>query len=270
MAIVVAVALAALAARSPHAVFLVAEPEYESARTLPAFARAELEPRRIRTSFVFSDPDVPDGFSGLLGAGPADVLIVSVRRRGPRDAELEAIRQHVANGKPVIGIRTASHAFAPRTALPPGHAAWPAFDWEVLGGRYDNHYSNKGGTDIHAAATRHPILAGLARWRFHSPGTLYKFPALAPGTAVVLRGTANWDGRMVEQPVAWTYETGGRRSFYTSLGHPGDFEDPGFRRLLVNAVFWSLGRQAPGATQRPQASGAPAQNKAGAPSTAAR
>ncbi len=37
-------------------------------------------------------------------------------------------------------------------------------------------------------------------------------------------------------------EIGPSRIFYTSLGHPGDFENPSFRRLLKNAVFWALNR----------------------------
>jgi type 1 glutamine amidotransferase len=49
-----------------------------------------------------------------------------------------------------------------------------------------------------------------------------------------------------EQPVAWTYQRpDGGRSFYTSLGHPADFEDPSFRRLLLNATYWAAGLPVP-------------------------
>ena len=48
------------------------------------------------------------------------------------------------------------------------------------------------------------------------------------------------------EPVAWTRTYRGTagndaRVFYTSLGHPQDFENASIRRLLVNAIFWSLG-----------------------------
>jgi len=38
--------------------------------------------------------------------------------------------------------------------------------------------------------------------------------------------------------------------FYTSLGHPKDFENPAFRRLLVNAIFWTLNRSVPETTEK--------------------
>ncbi len=50
---------------------------------------------------------------------------------------------------------------------------------------------------------------------------------------------------------------GTSRVFYTSLGHPGDFENASFRRLLRNAVFWALDRPAGHAQSEPR--GAPAQ-----------
>ena len=37
----------------------------------------------------------------------------------------------------------------------------------------------------------------------------------------------------------WVREAGGRRVFYTSLGHADDFKDASFTRLLVNALAWT-------------------------------
>jgi type 1 glutamine amidotransferase len=47
------------------------------------------------------------------------------------------------------------------------------------------------------------------------------------------------------EPVAWTHAYHEGRVFYTSLGHPDDFRNEAFNRLLVNAVFWALGRDVP-------------------------
>jgi len=47
------------------------------------------------------------------------------------------------------------------------------------------------------------------------------------------------------QPVAWTREHKGARVFFTTLGHPGDFEQPSMRRLVVNGILWALGRDVP-------------------------
>jgi type 1 glutamine amidotransferase len=35
---------------------------------------------------------------------------------------------------------------------------------------------------------------------------------------------------------------GGGRVFYTSLGGPDDFKNESFRRLVVNAIFWTAKR----------------------------
>ena len=34
----------------------------------------------------------------------------------------------------------------------------------------------------------------------------------------------------------------GGRTFFTSLGVPEDFKDPNFRRMVVNAIFWTTRR----------------------------
>jgi type 1 glutamine amidotransferase len=41
------------------------------------------------------------------------------------------------------------------------------------------------------------------------------------------------------EPVAWVREKDGRRVFYTSLGHPDDFKEASFIRLLVNGLAWA-------------------------------
>jgi type 1 glutamine amidotransferase len=47
---------------------------------------------------------------------------------------------------------------------------------------------------------------------------------------------------MTRLPVAWTNVYAGGRVFYTTLGHPGDFQSEAFRRLLENAIRWAIDR----------------------------
>jgi len=47
------------------------------------------------------------------------------------------------------------------------------------------------------------------------------------------------------EPVAWVNQCGKARVFYTSLGHPEDFQDASFRRLLANGILWSLDKPVP-------------------------
>jgi type 1 glutamine amidotransferase len=238
----------------PRVVFLVAEDEYKSAETLPPFAARELEPRGVRATFVLADAGNPNGFSGLRAIDQMDLLFVSMRRRAPAKEEMTVIRAHLAAGRPLVGLRTASHAFGFRGAVPDGHEAWPQFDLEVLGGRYTGHYGNKDGTDVHLAprAASHPVLAGVSGFPWRARGTLYRFPEVRADATVLLRGKAQDRGQEVDQPVAWTYSHGRSRVFYTSLGHPGDFELPAFRRLLVNGILWALGDKARVARAQPR------------------
>ena len=76
-------------------------------------------------------------------------------------------------------------------------------------------------------------------------GSLYKNTTLARVAKPLLSGAV--EGHPAE-PVAWTHSYKGNRTFYTSLGHPDDFVNPNFNKLVTNAIAWCLGADAkPGA-----------------------
>jgi type 1 glutamine amidotransferase len=232
-------------AARPHVVFMIGEDEYQTETTLPAFARSDLEPKGLRVSVIHAAKDDPNDFPGLVAAlADADLVLVSVRRRTPPQAQLDALRAYLDAGKPLVGIRTACHAFALRKGQPPaGHAQWERFDPQVLGGHYTNHHGAGPKTSIATApgAQQHPILSGIDLAKLVGNGSLYKVRPLEPGTTPLLIGTI--PGQEPE-PVAWTHTFGPRqaRIFFTSLGHPEDFGEPEFRRLLSGAISWGLGR----------------------------
>jgi type 1 glutamine amidotransferase len=237
---------AAPAKRAPHVFFLIGEAEYDTKTTVPAFARAELEPRGIRCTFSLLPSEESNDFPNVDALKDADLLFVSVRRHTPPAAQMAVIRAHVAAGKPVVGIRTASHAFALRgkpgqpAPIPEGHADWPEFDHDVLGGNYDNHYGHGIETfgKIVAAQAQHPVLKGIGADEFKVPSHLYKNPNLPAWVTVLM--TARMTGRPEVEPIAWVNNKDGRRVFYTSLGAPEDFAVPQFRQLLLNGIQWAL------------------------------
>ncbi len=54
---------------------------------------------------------------------------------------MKCLRDYLDRGGPLIGLRTASHAFDTKgTAPKQGYEEWTKFDPEVLGGNYHNHY----------------------------------------------------------------------------------------------------------------------------------
>lgn len=224
--------LAAAETKAPRVVFIVGEPEYESARTLPAFGQY------LQTNFGFNytvlerhtnNSTIP----GLKGLEQADLVFLFVRRMTLPEDELAIVRQYLKSGKPLIGLRTASHAFQ----------TWLKLDPEVLGGNYHNHYNNKilPTITVEPQAASHPILKNVPK-EFSCAGTLYKNAPIATNSTILLMGTIT--GQPPE-PVAWTHDYNGSHVFYSSLGHQQDFENPAFRRMLLNAVFWALDRPAP-------------------------
>ncbi len=145
--------------------------------------------------------------------------------------DLEHIKTYCLSGKPIVGIRTASHGFQ----------KWLALDRQVLGGNYKGHYGSGPicKIAIRSEAKDHPILAGFKP--YESVGSLYRNTGLAKDTTVLLTG---WIPEHTE-PIAWTRVYKGGRVFYTSLGHPEDFRNEGFCRMITNALFWVAQRDVP-------------------------
>ena len=223
---------------------LIGEQEYETARTLPVFAKQHLY-KDLKVSYVVADQENNNHFPGIDVVRNADLLLVSVRRRTPTAEQLQVIRQFVAAGKPVVGIRTASHAFSLRSNQQPpaGHSEWPEFDAEVFGGNYQGHHGNKKDSDEATMVWAADTLADQERWKDlwaqQRPTTswLYKTSPLCPGTHVLMMGRVG--DRKPFEPVTWTHiHRGGGRAFYTSLGHPDDFQDETFQHLLRNGIYW--------------------------------
>ncbi len=229
----------------PHIAILISEPEYETNRTLTEFSQLFLN-QDFRVNLIYGPEPADeasqlDGIPGIQGVQDADVLLISVRRKPLPPKQLQAIKDFVASGKPVIGIRTASHAFSLRNAEPPeGLVSWGDFDSAVFGGNYTNHYKQEGYT-ITAVDSQHARFVDLPEEKatdFSSIGTLYRTSPLRSGTIPLLNGELIGEPA---EPVAWTYmRQDGGRSFYTSLGHPADFKLLPFQQLLINAIRWSV------------------------------
>jgi nicotinamidase-related amidase/type 1 glutamine amidotransferase len=223
-----------------HLVVVCAEGEYKTEETLPPLALTYLG-HDFRVSYVWSSESERNLLPGIEVLNTADSLLVSVRRRTLPKQAMDVVKRFVASGKPVIGIRTASHAFSLRNArAAEGFDDWPEFDWEVLGGHYTNHYGNKLVASAYRAMfVSHPILNGIKKRPFRTGGSLYMTSPLAKGTTPLLFGSV--DGQPAE-PLAWTYlRDDGGRSFYTSLGHVDDFRNEQFIRLLVQGIYWANG-----------------------------
>jgi type 1 glutamine amidotransferase/nicotinamidase-related amidase len=221
-------------AKPAKVVVITAEQEYKSKETLPAFFEsAEVVAALGKgAETVLISSDSPSDIPGLEALDDADLLVLYARRRTLPAEQIDRVRAYLAKGRPLVAIRTSSHAFE----------NWPEFDGEVLGCDYQGHHGNDGSTAVVFApdATDDPLLRGVTP--FEGRGSLYRSNPLAATARPLLVGT--WRGEP-EEPAAWTNTYKGGRVFYTSLGHADDFASPGFRRLLLNAVLWGLDKPVP-------------------------
>ncbi|MCL4203763.1 MAG: ThuA domain-containing protein [Pirellulaceae bacterium] len=233
-----------------HIALVMAEDEYETETTLTELARRHLQ-RNFRLSFYYEDAADHHRLPGIESLSEADLVVVSVRRRAFPKEQLDLFRRFVNDGKAVVGIRTASHAFALRSGpAPEGHDVWPEFDRDVLGGNYQGHHGNKAGEDPSNCVwavppgREHPAMRGFPQGEIPVRSWLYKTSPLAATTRTLMMGRVG--DRQPHEPVTWTnVHTGGGRVFYTSLGHPEEFQMPMFRRLLVQGIYWAAGQEIP-------------------------
>ena len=227
-------------------IMAVEEPDnYDAVNSMNDFAAKELRPQGHQVTVVVGDKPAKHHFEGLVEAlKDADLLVLFSRRRFPPKDQMAAIRAHLDSGKPLLGIRTANHAFIPKPneVVDSSLAPWPEFTHEVLGAP-NTGYETKGlpYTVSVPAGVKTPLLEGVNAAAILGHQSLYKVLPLAAEATPILIGTAKTE-TSPPQPVAWTrsYGTKKARIFYTSLGAPEDMRIADVRRLLVNAVKWTL------------------------------
>lgn len=209
-------------------VFISGSAEYESDKTMPILKKyLEAKYPSIVTMISAKGDDLP----GLEAIDKCETVVLFTRRLKVQGEQLERLKKYCTSGKPLVGIRTASH----------GIQTWLELDAEVFGGNYKGHYKEGPLTEVKLALTKgdkdFPLLEGVNP--FKSKGSLYKNTGLAKDAYVLMTGS-NPDH---SEPIAWTRNYKGGRIFYTSLGHQADFQEESFLRLMTNAILWSAQRQ---------------------------
>ncbi|MBL9182805.1 MAG: ThuA domain-containing protein [Verrucomicrobiaceae bacterium] len=248
-ALLLALAFAVTSHASNIVIMVVEDPNnYEAPRTMRDFAEEQLRPLGHHVTIIDGDKPQPHHFAGLVEAlKDADLLVLFSRRRFPPKDQMAAIRAHLAAGKPLLGIRTANHAFIPKPkeVVDPSLVSWAEFTDEVLGAP-NTGYETKGlpyTVSIAPGAETSPLLAGVNPANILGAQSLYKVLPLAADVTPMLIGTAKTN-TSPPMPVAWTRHYGPKKArvFYTSLGAPEDMEIADVRTLLINGVAWTLAR----------------------------
>ncbi len=245
----------------PHVVLVAGTLHYSPELTMPVFAE-ELERFGFRTTVVMGEGDpekkTENVLPGIGALSDADAAIFFMRFLKLPDNEWQPIEDYFKSGKPVIGLRTANHSFK----YPAGHRRYEwndGFGRRVLGTPYIVHQSGTTQINVVEKYLKHPLMTNVDTASWESLGTLY-LTRLEPGCIPLVTGTGEGRMRLLERTfgttlvnvseadiVAWAWENEwGGKVFGSTLGHPGDFGEEAFTRMLVNSVCWAVGKPMPG------------------------
>ena len=257
--------------KGKHIVFLAGDHEYRSEETLPALARILAKHHGFTCTVLFNtDPktgEIVPGNShmpGMEALESADLAVVFLRFQDFPDETMKHFVAYLERGGPIVGLRTATHAFK----IPEGKT-YSKYSWnykgkdylsgwghQVLGQSWVGHYGRN-----HQQSTRieiveekkgHPILRGVKDTWVQAGGYVGK-----PTDGEILTKAQPLNGMTPDSPAdatkepmpsEWTrtYETGNgeKARVFTSLyGASEDLLNDGYRRLLVNGCFWAIGME---------------------------
>jgi hypothetical protein len=256
--------------RGKHIVFLAGDHEYRSEEALPALARIMAKHYGFKCS-VFFTTNPPTGFiepgssniAGLDALRKADLMVVFLRFQDFPDAEMQHIADYLDRGGPVVGFRTATHAFQIKRP----DAKFVRFDWQnkgefaggfgrqILGETWVSHYGANHKMSsrliLEPSQAGHPVLRGVKDVWVQSGG--YTADPLQP--SVILARGQILNGMTPDSPpapdkqqvpVAWVRSYTGAsgrsgRVFTTTHGASEDLLNEGFRRMAVNGILWAVG-----------------------------
>ncbi|MEK0445850.1 MAG: hypothetical protein RLZZ399_1171 [Verrucomicrobiota bacterium] len=255
-----------------HVVLLAGDEEYRSEEALPMLAKILSQRHGFKCTVLFSvdadgtiNPDNGKSLSHPEALDSADAMILSLRFRNWPEEALAKFEKAYLAGKPIIGLRTSTHAFSGNRLS--------KFGKDVLGERWVSHWGRHKSEAtrgiVEPSASGEAVLRGVA----DVFGTTDVYEAYPPQDAtILLRGQvlagmtpnsapaayakkratdkAEQDVNTPMMPVAWTRlhknEAGQtNRVLCTTMGSATDLENEGLRRLVVNGVYWGVGLEVP-------------------------
>ncbi len=258
-----------------HIVFLSGDEEYRSEEALPMMARILAVRHGFKCTVLFAinpvthtiDPVTLTNIPGMEALDSADLCFMSLRFRELPDAQMKHFVDYLEAGKPIIALRTSTHAFAydrnkqsPYAKYDWRNPNWPGgFGQQVLGESWVNHHGNHGKEStrgvVNDALKDHPILRGVSDvW---VPTDVYTVAHLPKTAQVLMFGQVLTGMQPTDSPVegpknspmmpaVWLHDYTGERgqtckTLTSTMGAAVDLENEGLRRLLVNACYWATG-----------------------------
>jgi hypothetical protein len=258
-----------------HIVLISGDEEYRSEEALPCLGKILSVRHGFKCTVLFAidpksgaiDPNQSSNIPGLKALESADLCVMLLRFRDLPDDQMKYIVDYVEAGKPVLGMRTSTHAFNIRkyqtykkyTNGFGGDDYKGGFGRQVLGEKWISHHGGHKREStrglIAPGEEKHAIATGIKNGDIWGPTDVYGVRLPLPGDSKpiilgqVLKGMkfddAPLEGKKNDpmMPVAWTKSYKGARIFNTTMGASTDLVAEGTRRMLVNGVYWCLGME---------------------------
>ncbi len=192
----------------PKIVLVSGDEEYRSEEALPQLAKILSITHGFNCTVLFAqDPDHPGivnpnyvrNIPGLESLKTADLMVIFTRFRALPDEQMQHIDDYLKSGKPVIGIRTATHAF--NFTKNDSTSNWKQYgnyysgddEWKdgfgrlVLGENWISHHGKHKHQSTRGVAApgqeQHPILNGISPSEIWGPTDVYgvRLPLPLPG-----------------------------------------------------------------------------------------
>jgi len=259
--------------KGKHIVFIAGDDEYRSEEVIPALAKIAAAHHGFKCTVLFAvnketgeiDPGALDNIPGLEALEKADMMVLFLRFRELPDDQMKHIIDFTNSGKPMMGLRTTTHAFNYKKKDSPYakysfRSSDPKGGWgrwvlgETWAGHYGKHNSESTRGRVAKGQEKNPIVRGCEDiW---GPSDVYTITTLEGECTPLIMGHVlvgmdpkdEPNTKKEPVPVAWSKmfkgETGKTsRVFATTMGHGGDLKSEGFRRLLINGIYWGLGME---------------------------
>lgn len=186
-----------------HVVLVSGDEEYRSEEALPQLGKILAKHHGFDCTVLFAidektgeiNPQNTHNIPGLEALKTADLMVIATRFRDLPDEQMQHIDDYLRSGKPVIGMRTATHAFNIPKGKPFAHygnnyggekSEWKeGFGRLVLGEKWISHHgSHKSESTrgiVAEGAADHPIVRGIAESSIWGPSDVYGVRLPLPG-----------------------------------------------------------------------------------------
>jgi hypothetical protein len=243
--------------KGKHIVLISGDEEYRSEEALPQLGKILATHHGFKCTVVFSidektgmvNPNNRHNIPGLEALKGADLMVIATRFRDLKDEQMQLIDDYLKLGRPVIGMRTATHAFNVGGNKKFAHYGngyrGPKKEWQggfgrlVLGDHWLSHHGGHKNEStvgfIAPGAGKHPTTRGIKNGDVWGPTDVYgvRLPLPKGAQHIILGQVTKRTGPRTNDP-------------FFGMKPTDDEAVAGRKNNPMMPVFWTKSYQVPG------------------------